>query len=119
MIYRCLLLFSFLFLFNIPVCFSEDFLVGTEDVPLMKGLEIKEDETFFMDDSVGSGRLFFSKALTKSESNDVEIFYDQTLPQLGWQKISSGYFEREGDVLKISTQKDKENTEVVFELIAK
>jgi len=114
--YRCLLLFSFLFFSG--VAFGQSFLQGTEDVPLMSDLQVCENDTFSFHDE--EGRLFFSKALTQNEPDIVMAFYDETLPSLGWQKNEKGFFEREDDVLKIAAFPEEDGqTGVFFELIAK
>ena len=115
--YLCLLLFSLL-LYAHP-CLSQDFLVGTEDIPLMADFQVSKDDTFSIDEQDGSGRLFFSKATTKNTEAAVKDFYSQTLPQLGWKEMKTGYFERDDDVLKISTDVKLHKTEVFFELITK
>ena len=120
---RCQALIKIFFLFCFflakPI-FASDFLTGTEDVPLMQGLALSEDETFDFENE--DGRLYFSKAYTKDESEKVQKFYEETLPQLGWQRTDEGY-SREGDTLRISVTDGsfhaQKLTSVIFELIIK
>ena len=114
------ILFLLFFFFVAPVL-ADDFLAGTEDVPLMQGLTLLSDETFDFDTE--DGRLYFSKANTSVDSAKVWDFYRKTLPQLGWVEKGSGTFVREGDVLRISIDKqsleNKKSNTVVFELVTK
>ena len=114
------ILFLLLFIFATPVL-ADDFLAGTEDVPLMQGLTLLTDETFDFDTE--DGRLYFSKANTSVDSEKIWDFYRKTLPQLGWVEKGSGTFMREGDVLRISIDKqsleNKKSNTVVFELVTK
>ena len=109
-----------LFISVLPV-YADDFLTGTEDVPLMSALTLLDDETFDFDTE--DGRLYFSKAVASVDSKKVLDFYHQTLPQLGWVEEEQGNFVREGDVLRISTTEEqsesKKKTTVVFELVTK
>ena len=113
-------LFLLLFIFAKPV-WADDFLAGTEDVPLMQGLTLLTDETFDFDTE--DGRLYFSKANAAIDSEKIWDFYRKTLPQLGWSEKESGTFVREGDVLRISIDKqsleNKKSNTVVFELVTK
>ena len=114
------ILFLLFFFFATPVL-ADDFLAGTEDVPLMQGLTLLSDETFDFDTE--DGRLYFSKANTSVDSAKVWDFYRKTLPQLGWVEKETGSFAREGDILRISidnqTLDGKKSNTVVFELVTK
>ena len=114
--YLCLLVSLLLLSFTLH---AEDFLSGTADVPLMDGLQIDTDDTFWMDEQDGNGRLFFAKATSTQKPKNVYLFYEKTLPQLGWQQKQSGVFFRDGDTLKLSAESKNATTEVVFELITK
>ena len=114
------LFFLLFFIFATPVL-ADDFLAGTEDVPLMQGLTLLSDETFDFDTE--DGRLYFSKANTSVDSEKIWDFYRKTLPQLGWVEEEKGSFSREGDVLRISidnqSAENKKSNTVVFELVTK
>lgn len=74
---------------------------GSDDIPLMPGLEVNADESFVFD--TPSGRLvdaFSSSAEIKMQ--DVKAYYEQSLPQLGWQKIADNFYQRDGEKLKIN-----------------
>ena len=121
--HRCHQIYKFIFLFcffALPA-FAGQFLVGTEDVPLMSGMSYCEDETFSFDNE--DGRLYFSKTLISEDPKEIWAFYRASLFQLGWVERSTGLFERDDETLKISIEDLRENTikksAVIFELITK
>ncbi|MBT3305534.1 MAG: hypothetical protein HN377_03530 [Alphaproteobacteria bacterium] len=75
------------------------FITVLDDLPLVSGLvEDTESGTVF---DTARGRIvevFASGALSK---DDVLAFYDNTLPQLGWRRMASGVFQREGERLSL------------------
>ncbi|NQV84413.1 MAG: hypothetical protein HQ494_11400 [Rhodospirillales bacterium] len=75
------------------------FITVLDDLPLVPGLvEDTESGTVF---DTARGRIvevFASGALNKSR---VLAFYDDTLPQLGWRRVASGVFQREGESLSL------------------
>ena len=56
---RQLCKFIFVLFFCAFDAFADSFLEGTEDVPLMNGMQYSADETFSIDNE--DGRLYFSK----------------------------------------------------------
>lgn len=120
---RCLRVYKFVFVlyFLATPCLAEQFLVGTEDVPLMDGMIYSKDETFSFDNE--DGRLYFSKTFIHENPQKIEDFYTSTLPQLGWTKNKDDTFEREGDILRIAIADESyhidKKTTVIFELITK
>ena len=119
----CRLLYKIVFL----LCFwalpslADQFLMGTEDVPLMDGMTYSVDETFSFENE--DGRLYFSKTFISLKPQKIWDFYEKTLPQLGWQKNAAGVFERESDILRIGVIDEdyhsEQKTTVIFELITK
>ena len=120
---QCHLLYKIIFI----LCFCSlpswagQFLIGTEDVPLMKEMTYSQEETFSFDNE--EGRLYFSKVFTPLKPSQIMEFYRQTLPQLGWREKNDASFEREGDVLNIGVIDGEyhslNQTSVIFELITK
>lgn len=85
--------------------YSASFVAGFEDLPLMKGLSQKGEEPLSFD--TPSGRIVESYAQShKKERAEILSFYDTTLPQLGWKRLSKSKgkasFSREGEELVIS-----------------
>lgn len=84
------------------------FVDGFEDLPLMPGLTQEPDAMTAFDSPYG--RIIESYASGRGKANDVWTFYEDTLPQLGWERVSrSGraeIFRREGEDLTVEvTQK--------------
>ncbi len=79
------------------------FLAGVEDLPLMPGLREVPEATIIFDKPVG--RLV--RAMAKGESDPAALwrFYDETLPQLGWRRVATGHFVRDGEGLQITAEK--------------
>ncbi|MEQ8667153.1 MAG: hypothetical protein RIC16_15655 [Rhodospirillales bacterium] len=76
---------------------AQAFVSGIEDLPLMPGLtETAEGSLVF--ESAG-GRFVEVYAVGDVSRSDVEGFYGESLPQLGWQKNGPTNFRRDNEVL--------------------
>lgn len=65
----------------------------------MEGLvEDAESGTIF---DTARGRIVEAFAFGPLKEDRVLAFYDETLPQLGWRRVASGVFRREGEVLNL------------------
>ena len=120
---RCPQIYKFVFVFCLLTvsAIANQFLVGTEDIPLMSGMTYSEEDTFSFENE--EGRLYFSKAFTSANSKEIWDFYRVALSQLGWIEQPTGLFERDDEILKISIEEDQKKdvnrTAVFFELITK
>ena len=76
------------------------FLSVVDDLPLMAGLSEAGDGVQF---ESPQGRIADVSATGNVNPQDISDFYENALPQLGWKKIGSGAYLREGEVLKITT----------------
>ena len=76
------------------------FLSVVDDLPLMAGLSESGDGVQF---ESPQGRIAEATATGNIKPQDLSDFYENALPQLGWEKIGSGTYMREGEVLKITT----------------
>ncbi len=84
---------------------SEEFVQGSEDIPLLIGMEkISEDSLGF--DS-NSGSIMSSSYESKIDLGGIEIFYQKTLPQMGWKQMPS-------DLAKLKFRREKEKLEIEF-----
>ena len=92
-------------LFNVSALAQGSFSSAIDDLPLMDGLNESEGETLVFDSS--SGRIVEALSTGEVSRQQVMSFYSETLPQLGWQEISKGYFLREDEVLKIEISNPK------------
>lgn len=71
------------------------------DVPLMEGLREYPGEAVIFDKP--QGRIIEAVAKLEGPTEDqVNAFYNETLPQLGWENVDDGTFERETETLQIS-----------------
>ncbi len=76
------------------------FLSALTDIPLMNGLEELSEEAFVFDKP--GGRIVDATAVGKAVSPaTIELFYNQTLPHLGWERIAPNSFVRQGESLDI------------------
>lgn len=101
----------------ISLCFWNNlyaaFVEGLEDVPLMDGLEQIPNDTLSFGNE--ESRLVDIALKGKKSFKDVEVFYKNTLLQMGWiyqgKRDNTLVFEREGETLEIT--KDQENPLIV------
>ncbi len=79
----------------------QQFVPGTEDIPVFSGFKPIENKGLAYDSD--SGRIvdayYFSK---KAKVAEVSSYYIDTLPQLGWKKTKPFEYKREGEVLKLN-----------------
>ena len=112
-----LLLISSLFLLSANNVFAlsnigkndveQEFVQGSEDIPLLDGMKIiSEDDSLGFDSE--SGSITSSSYKTKTSLKEVKNFYVTTLPQLGWKKIGK-------DDKKLKFVREKEKLEIEFE----
>ena len=84
--------------FALPA-FATDYLSGISDLPLPAGLVEAKDKSTVFDSAVG--RVVTAYASGPGTADSVHDFYDETLPQLGWQETDEGNWRREKQTLKI------------------
>jgi hypothetical protein len=84
---------------------SSDFVQGSEDVPLLVGMEKISDDSLGFDSPAGS--IMASSYETKSDLERIKNFYQKTLPQMGWDLKKS-------DIAKLKFERDKEKLEIEF-----
>jgi imidazoleglycerol phosphate synthase glutamine amidotransferase subunit HisH len=84
---------------------SEDFIQGSEDIPLLLGMNKIFDDSLGFDSS--SGSIMTSSYETKIDLERVKNFYHKTLPQMGWKLVSS-------DIAKSKFKRGKEKLEIDF-----
>ncbi|CAK0780137.1 Carboxypeptidase regulatory-like domain-containing protein [Azospirillaceae bacterium] len=75
------------------------YLDGFEDLPLMPGMSPMPGESLIFDKP--GGRIVQAAAQGRVKEADVQKFYAQTMPQLGWRPVAINRFERDGEFLKI------------------
>jgi hypothetical protein len=78
---------------------AESFVAGTEDVPLMPGLQPVANSALTFDKP--QGRIVEAQASGKLSRAAVQHFYATTLPQLGWKPAGADAWRREGETLRL------------------
>jgi hypothetical protein len=97
-----------------PALAQARFISGTEDLPLMTGLDEVEDGGLVFD--TPAGRLVEARAEGALAASAVRAFYAETLPQLGWRSLENGAYAREGEVLTIDITEGNGRLAVRFAL---
>jgi len=85
-----------------------------EDLPLMPGMVEKTDEAVVFDKP--GGRIVETSAEITAAALEIENFYRQTLPSLGWKALPSAGFVREEERLTLSIEKRGDAALVHFNL---
>ena len=100
------------FIINFFICFSAvaSFVEGLEDIPLPeKVTQIENGSLSFGNEEIRLFEAYLSAE--KQEFNNIVKFYNETLPQMGWQKKNKNnnviLFERDGETLEITKESDK------------
>jgi hypothetical protein len=76
------------------------FFTEMADIPVMPGLYELADENMVFDKP--EGRIIESAAASETRNhNEIKAFYDTTLPQMGWHRLSDGQFRRGAERLSI------------------
>jgi hypothetical protein len=78
---------------------AEEFVPGTEDLPLMPGLAAIDGSSLVFDKP--EGRIVEAQAKGAVARKSVRQFYATTLPQLGWSEAGSDRWRRESERLKL------------------
>lgn len=113
-----LLITVFLFVCSAHPAMAQDenaphFFNTLNDVPLMNGLEELVDQAVIFDKA--EGRIAESSAVTDEISiSEIQEFYDNTLPQLGWQKTESGVYVRRDEMLQMNVDEESDYNVVRF-----
>lgn len=88
---------------NIKMEVSHDFVQGSEDVPLLVGMEKIFEESLGFDSA--SGSIMSSSYESEINAEKIKSFYQKTLPQMGW-KI------KKTDSKKLVFKRENENLEI-------
>lgn len=103
----------------LPVAVAQDtqgeaYVEGIPDLPLMPGLTALPESGLVFDKPAGRIVQVFAEGSMTMQS--VTAFYDETLPQLGWQRDGAGAYLREGERLKLDLSQDARGVTVQFQL---
>ncbi len=86
---------------SVSSAYGESYSEEIDDLPIMAGYEILDQETVYFDKPDGRIIVLMAFHPQGKLSEDVQGFYKKSLPQLGWQLQKSGYFQRGKELLKI------------------
>jgi hypothetical protein len=78
---------------------ANQFVAGTEDLPLMPGLATVAGAGVVFE--TPQGRIVEAYARGQAARDAVIDFYARTLPQLGWQALGRTVYRREGETLRL------------------
>ncbi len=78
---------------------AQTFIEGSEDLPLAPTLVAVESDAVIFDSP--SGRIVEAVAVGGTSRSEVVAFYQQTLPELGWEILDETRYRREGERLVI------------------
>lgn len=94
----------------------QEFVQGSQDIPLATNLEKTIDEAVDFDSN--SGSIISSSYKSKSSKNEIKIFYIKTLPDMGWaiekNLENKVVFKREKEQLEIEFSLEKKQNIVTF-----
>jgi hypothetical protein len=93
---------------------AEEFVAGTEDIPLMPGLVPIEGSSVVFDKP--QGRIVEAQARGAVTRTKVRAFYAATLPELGWRAAGANAWRREGELLRLDFSGRDGNLTVGFTL---
>src|SRR5579863_3434966 len=96
--HRTLALVPLLFLVAVTAM-AEEFVAGTEDVPLMPGLAFVAGSDLVFDKP--EGRIVEAQAQGPLARAKVQAFYAASLPPLGWKKIGADRWQRDAERLTL------------------
>ena len=78
---------------------AEEFVAGTEDVPLMPGLRPQPNSDVVFDKP--EGRIVEARAEGVTTREKVEAFYAASLPPLGWKPVGRDTWQRDAERLRL------------------
>ena len=100
---------------ELPGTAKQKYLVGTEDVPLYFGFTPTEEGNVSYDST--DGRIIDGSFVSTTEkASDVRKFYEESLPQLGWQKMQYQLYKRDGEILRLNILEKDNKTHLKFSI---
>lgn len=108
-----MLLLPLLWLAVVPAI-ADEFVAGTEDVPLMPGLKPLPNSDIVFDKP--EGRIVEARAEGATTRARVEAFYAASLPPLGWKAAGSDRWLRDTEQLRLDFADQKGKLAVGFTL---
>lgn len=104
-------------LFSVSSAHGESYSEEIDDLPIMAGYEILDQETVYFDKPDGRIIVLMAFHPEGQSSEDVQGFYKKSLPQLGWKLEKSGNFLRGKELLKIEPLVKEDGQYIRFTLM--
>jgi hypothetical protein len=90
------------------------FVPNLPDVPMPQNFVADSDTSSFFDSA--EGRIAEINASGFQEVAEVYEFYEDIMPQFGWQKMDRGVYKKNGEMLVITAEKGRKLTNLKFQL---
>ena len=96
---------------------ADGFVEGLGDIPNFKNMQQVED-SFILFDKV-EGRYLYSEVEGDYDEKEINNFYKDVLPNLGWKILDNNQFERGNEILEIKYQRLDNSTKILFSIAPK
>lgn len=93
---------------------EESFVNGIEELPIITNMENMPESLIFFD--TNKGRFVQSKIIGDQGIGKIKDFYDNILPNLGWEKIDKNKFSRKSELMEIRYYKNNKNSVAEFNI---
>tara|TARA_B100000287_G_C20169157_1_gene597500 strand:+ start:111 stop:464 length:354 start_codon:yes stop_codon:yes gene_type:complete len=111
---KLILLYFILNLLFFKETVSARFINGLEDIPIFKEMKYVEDSLVLFDKI--DGRYVSSEIKGYYNKNEIIEFYNQILPNLGWQMSTNLIFKRGNEILEMSFSENSGMVSVIFSI---
>ncbi len=107
---KYIVILFFIMSFFVSYSAKASFVEGLEDIPLPENVtQIENGSLSFGNEEIRLFEAYLSAE--KQNFGNIVKFYNETLPQMGWQKKNKNkkgiLFERDGETLEITKESDK------------
>jgi hypothetical protein len=101
------------FIEKFPGLAEQEYVPGIEDMPVYHSFKKQEGSLISYDTT--DGRIINAEYHSKEASaSDVKLFYEATLPQLGWSIVEPETYQRDGETLELDISERNGNTAIKF-----
>ena len=93
---------------------AQDFIDDMSDIPLMPNLEMIAEAGFTFEQE--NGRIVEKLAVGTSSEVEIDRFYNDSLPSLGWHVTSGRTYERDNERFTYAIKQENSTSIVTFKL---
>ena len=97
-----------------PQCREEIFVNGIEELPVIKNMQNMPESLIYFD--TNKGRFVQSKIVGNQSISQIKDFYENILPNLGWEKIDKNKFSRKSELMEIRYYKYNKDSIAEFNI---